>query len=366
MQYEPAVMRFVIQAKVADVLAGESEGIPVAEIAKKTGIEQGKLARILRFLATRNCFREVRHEVFANSRLSLSLGSGAPLANIFLMGTNFFYVFVNKIHACLTDPDYGPSLVPEKSTFMYCVRDEGVRDFYDYLKHHPDDEQLFASGMVAKSAMAGNNVSIVKDFPWKDIILGSTLCDVGSGVGAVSLDLAKAHPHLRITLQDQPQIIEWARDLWSREYPKALQEQRVAFLPLDFFREGPVKNQDVYYMRQIVHNWPDSLAIDILKNVKGSMKPDSRLLIHDYILHGSRQHDVSDSTDMATAPEPLLKNFGAGNIRPYAQDVNLMMLMNAKERSLDEFKALGIQAGLEFVRVWDIVESGIVEFKVAV
>jgi hypothetical protein len=58
MQYEPAVMRFVIQAKVADVLAGESEGIPVAEIAKKTGIEQGKLARILRFLATRNCFRE--------------------------------------------------------------------------------------------------------------------------------------------------------------------------------------------------------------------------------------------------------------------------------------------------------------------
>src|ERR1700691_6362783 len=85
--------------------------------------------------------------------------------------------------------------------------------------------------MVAKSAMAGNNVSIVKgslslwpglanlyslsslDFPWKDIILGSTLCDVGSGVGAVSLDLAKAHPHLRITLKDQPQIIEWARDV---------------------------------------------------------------------------------------------------------------------------------------------------------
>src|ERR1700691_5043379 len=55
-------------------------------------------------------FSPVRHEVFANSRLSLSLGSGAPLANIFLMGTNFFYVFVNKIHACLTDPDYGPSL----------------------------------------------------------------------------------------------------------------------------------------------------------------------------------------------------------------------------------------------------------------
>jgi hypothetical protein len=150
-------------------------------------------------------------------------------------------------------------------------------------------------------------------------------------------------------------------------------------------------------------------------------------LSDDYILHGSRQHDVSDSTDMATVRIGFISvtywsvnlNTGARTVAQelrcreyptyvhicnleslgkawvklkcfipaYAQDVNLMMLMNAKERSLDEFKALGsvffgkylvkswytdntwsrsIQAGLEFVRVWDIVESGIVEFKVAV
>jgi hypothetical protein len=39
-------------------------------------------------------------------------------------------------------------------------------------------------------------------------------------------------------------------------------------------------------MRQIVHDWPDDLAISILKNVKGSMKSDSRLLIRtNEILH---------------------------------------------------------------------------------
>jgi hypothetical protein len=32
-------------------------------------------------------------------------------------------------------------------------------------------------------------------------------------------------------------------------------------------------------MRGIVHDWPDDLAIAILKNVKGSMKSESRLLI---------------------------------------------------------------------------------------
>jgi hypothetical protein len=32
-------------------------------------------------------------------------------------------------------------------------------------------------------------------------------------------------------------------------------------------------------MRQILHGWPDDLALAILKNVKCSMKPESRLLI---------------------------------------------------------------------------------------
>jgi hypothetical protein len=45
---------------VADVLVDHPDGLPVTEIAMKTGIEQGKLARILRFLASKHCFREGR------------------------------------------------------------------------------------------------------------------------------------------------------------------------------------------------------------------------------------------------------------------------------------------------------------------
>ena len=96
-------------------------------------------------------------------------------------------------------------------------------------------------------------------------------CDIGSGVGSVSIELAKAHPHLKLTLHDQPQIVEQARgvrsdyhsrtslvtydptdwfplQLWSQECPKALDEQRVDFVPLDFLKEGPAKNQDIYYV----------------------------------------------------------------------------------------------------------------------
>lgn len=78
----------------------------------------------------------VRRDVFANNRLSLPLVSPSPLANLILMSTNLTFGPANKIYACLADPEYGHSLASVKSPFMYNVRDEGRKDFFDYMKHH--------------------------------------------------------------------------------------------------------------------------------------------------------------------------------------------------------------------------------------
>lgn len=45
-------------------------------------------------------------------------------------------------------------------------------------------------------------------------------------------------------------------------------------------------------------------------------------------------------TQVLQAPEPLLPNFGAGSSRPFMQDVEMMILLNAGEHTLDELKAL--------------------------
>jgi hypothetical protein len=42
---------------------------------------------------------------------------------------------------------------------------------------------------------------------------GTTFCDIGGGIGTVSMPLAKAHPHLKLTLQEQPNFIEQARSV---------------------------------------------------------------------------------------------------------------------------------------------------------
>jgi hypothetical protein len=49
------------------------------------------------------------------------------------------------------------------------------------------------------------------DFPWEDVPSGTTFCDVGGGIGSVSMELVKAHSNLKVTLQDLPCVIEQAR-----------------------------------------------------------------------------------------------------------------------------------------------------------
>lgn len=47
-----------IEAKVADALSGHDEGVHVNDLSKSVKIESGKLARILRALATKHVFLE--------------------------------------------------------------------------------------------------------------------------------------------------------------------------------------------------------------------------------------------------------------------------------------------------------------------
>jgi len=62
------------------------------------------------------------------------------------------------------------------------------------------------------------------------------------------------------------------------------------------------------------------------------------------------------------APEPLLPNYGEGRIRQYTMDINMMTLMNGRERTLIDFIWLGEMAGLSFVKHWVTAEMGLVEF----
>jgi hypothetical protein len=73
----------------------------------------------------------------------------------------------------------------------------------------------------------------------------------------------------------------------------------------DFFKPQPVKNASVYFLRSIIHDWPDAEAKKILKNLREAA--DTRA-IHTF-------EDPSSSTKgKDQVIYPLLANLGIGGV----------------------------------------------------
>jgi ubiquinone/menaquinone biosynthesis C-methylase UbiE len=78
---------------------------------------------------------------------------------------------------------------------------------------------------------------------------GSVVCDVGGGVGNISVQLAKCYPALRLVLQDLPEQLKIAKqEIWPERCPEAIMERRIEFVPLDFFTELPKRGCDIYFV----------------------------------------------------------------------------------------------------------------------
>lgn len=72
----------------------------------------------------------------------------------------------------------------------------------------------FAVAMAGVQNMAAPG-AILQGFEWKTVPDGSTVVDVGGGVGAQSLAISKAYPRLQFVVQDRQQVIDGAEKVRS-------------------------------------------------------------------------------------------------------------------------------------------------------
>ena len=116
---------------------------------------------------------------------------------------------------------------------------------------------------------------------------------------------------------------------------------RIQFQAHDMFSTNPVSGADVYYLRHILHDWPDSHAVLILQALVPALKHGSRILVSDSVI-----------------PSPGVLNKQDEKFVRYL-DMQMMVLHNARERSEEDFKHLFEQADprLRFQRVWRKGES---------
>ncbi|EAU82335.1 hypothetical protein CC1G_06645 [Coprinopsis cinerea okayama7 len=365
--YSPHCLNVALRFKIADVLLNKPEGMHISELSSKVGVDANKLGRILRLLVTRHIFREASTDVFANNRLSMQLLSTNPLWNLGCHFTEESGKCAGALTEVLKDPEWGSSRDPRQTALNRYTGFEG--DLFEYFESGtPAGAEMGAQFGIAmmgwgSATEAGN---VVHEYPWNKLPKGASVCDVGGGVGNITMQLAKAHPHLQLKLQDIPERIRQAREeVWPLKCPEAIEQGRIEFQAMDFFSEAPIPGCDIYYLKNIIHDWPNDDCVKILKGVRQAMAPHSRVLIHEFIIqHANRAH--SKEVVQPQAPEPLLPNYGIGRIRQYNLDIVMMSLLNAQERTLEDFVALAQKADLRFVRLWDFGEMAAVEFRAGV
>ena len=151
--------------------------------------------------------------------------------------------------------------------------------------------------------------------------------DVGGAGGHQCVEFRAKYPDIpgRVILQDQPPVVEQAEGA----LPVGIEA-----MAHDFFTPQPIKGARAYYMRTILHDWPDESAVKILENIRTAMDEKSIILIDDIVMKENR-------------PEP----------RAVEYDLTMAACLAGLERTRNQWEKLVDAAGLVIQTIHKYVEE---------
>ncbi|KAK0450283.1 uncharacterized protein EV420DRAFT_1338011 [Desarmillaria tabescens] len=208
--------------------------------------------------------------------------------------------------------------------------------------------------------------AVLNGFDWHALPRGSIVVDVGGGIGSTSMFLAHAFSNpadedsigLKFIIQDRPIVVEMGERQWRSKCPELLDPDIAQFQVHDFFTPQPVKNAAVYFLRVILHDWPDSFAQRILLRLREAAADDTKLVIADFVLPLACEDDFSSKGDSGVigaettlAPAPLLPNLGKASAHAYWMDLTMQSVFNGQERTLREIVSLAASAGWKVTKL---------------
>jgi hypothetical protein len=187
---------------------------------------------------------------------------------------------------------------------------------------YPTDTVLEAAAAKAKTAGEGATKPPL-------------VVDVGGGKGHDLRKFLARHPDIpkdSLVLEDLADILKGVEEEIVRDGATAIQVR-----PHDFFQPQPdaTRGARIYFMHNVLHDWPDETALTILKALAPAMeKGYSRLLIHE---------------SFVTNEKPLA--------RVTVSDITMMACLASAERSEEQWKGLLEKAGMRLLKIWKAADS---------
>lgn len=283
------------------------------ELARLLNVKPEPLYRVLRCLASLDVFNENTNKSFSlNETAEMLISSSKNSLRDFavLCGTDLYKATSDLFYSVETglpafDNIYG-------------------MNFWDYLDNNPDNATLFHDAMTKGQDQIIKELIKNYDFsPYKKII------DIGGGQGHVLCGILSAYQNMLGTVYD----LSNARNLALRYINYMNLSERCNVVTGNFLETVP-PGGDIYLLKVVLHDWDDERAIAILKNCRKEMTKYSKLIIIEKVIDDNQFKDLA-----------------------CLGDINMLVTLTGKERSLIEFKNLLNQAGFDYERKIDTTIS---------
>ncbi len=167
--------------------------------------------------------------------------------------------------------------------------------------------------MTNLSTMQAPSIAVAYDFgAWESIM------DIGGGNGILLSHILRTHKSLRGVLADQPHVLERAR---KRGFLDIELAARTTMEPCDFFHEVPPGCR-AYLMKNVIHDWDDVRAREILVNCRRVVPSDGVLLLMEWGLSDANLPSTGKLTDLV-----------------------MLVVRGGKERTTEEYRDLLSKGG---------------------
>ena len=302
------VLRAALGLGVFDHIDGGETNTPF--LAQKTGIEEGRMRRLVRALVALGLVTES-----ADGRLL-----NTPVGEQFVESRRT----IPRAQALMFMPDSYPSWAHFEEVLRTGRTGHSLAygdDRWQSLDRDPASAQAFNQVMVVQSERVTATVAANIDFARSREVV-----DVGGGNGALLAGVLRAHPHLHGIVCDVPAGLSGAAAYLEAKGVAG----RCSLVEGDFFKSIPPG--DVYLVKNILHDWDDGRASAILATCRRSIEEGGRIVLVERLLPAQAG---TTSNDLLLA----------------MVDLQMMVELGGKERTLDEYKALLAGAGFTFLRV---------------
>lgn len=287
------------------------------QVAEACEVDESQLRRVLRYAMTNHFFRESSPDEVAHTAYSaLLVTDKGERAVVEHECFDAFPAAAKLVHACEKWPG---AEEPQKTAWSLANHTE--QSFFQHISEPGNEEQSqrFADCMTAEmSAPEWNIKHTVSGYDWKSV--KGTIVDIGGSQGQTALALAREFPHLpQIVVEDLPSVVEPAKASLRDELGN-----RVSFLAHDFHELQPaaVSSAEVLMMRFVLHDYSDKVAVRILRNALPALQQGARLVV----------------LDIAAPPLDEASVLEEKAIR--SLDIEMMTMLNGKERTVEEWKEL--------------------------